>query len=68
MEQKSLTKLKTEIQFQAKNGIDFILSAGIVWLAISFIWTLEYTSYNRSIFTFIIGAILLLLALVYLRY
>lgn len=62
MEQKSLTKLKTEIQFQAKNGIDFILSAGIVWLAISFIWTLEYTSYNRSIFTFIIGAILLPLA------
>ena len=62
MEQKSLTKLKTEIQFQAKNGIDFILSAGILWMVISFIWTLDYTSYNRSIFTFMIGAILLPLA------
>jgi hypothetical protein len=37
MEQKSLTKLKTEIQFQAKNGIDFIISAGILWLAISYV-------------------------------
>jgi hypothetical protein len=62
MEQKSLTKLKTEIQFQAKNGIDFILSAGILWLAISYIWTLEYTSYNKSIFTFMIGTTLLPLA------
>jgi hypothetical protein len=62
MEQKSLTKLKTEIQFKAKNGIDFILSAGILWLAISYVWTLDYTSYNRSIFTFMIGAILLPLA------
>lgn len=62
MEQNSLTKLKTEIQFQAKNGIDFILSAGILWLVISYIWTLEYTSYNRSVLTFMIGAILLPLA------
>jgi hypothetical protein len=63
MEQNSLAKLKTEIQFQAKNGIDFILSAGILWLMITYIWTLEYTSYNRSIFTFMIGAILLPIAL-----
>ena len=62
MKQKGLTELKAEIQLQAKNGIDFILSAGILWLAISYIWTLEYTSYNRSIFTFMIGAILLPLA------
>jgi hypothetical protein len=63
MEQNSLAKLKTEIQFQAKNGIDFILSAGILWLMITYIWTLEYTSYNGSIFTFMIGAILLPIAL-----
>jgi hypothetical protein len=62
MEENCLTKLKTEIQLQAKNGIDFILSAGILWLAISYIWTLEYTSYNRSILTFMTGAILLPLA------
>ncbi len=62
MEQKSLAKLKKEIQFQAKNGIDFILSAGILWLAISYIWALDYTSYNRSILTFMIGGIMLPLA------
>ena len=62
MEQKSLKAMKTEIQFQAKNGIDFILSAGIVWLAITYLWTLEYSSYNLSILAFMIGAILLPLA------
>ena len=62
MEHQNIFYLKKEIQLQAKNGIDFILSAGIVWLAIYFIWTLEYTAYNKSIFTFIIGAILLPLA------
>lgn len=62
MENKSLYQLKTEIQSQAKNGIDFILSAAIIWLAISFIWTLDFTAYNKSVFTFMIGAILLPLA------
>ncbi|PKQ45516.1 DUF7010 family protein [Confluentibacter flavum] len=62
MEQPTFSKLKLEIQIQAKNGIDFILSAGIVWFAIYFIWTLDYTSYEKSILTFIVGAILLPLA------
>lgn len=62
MEQHSLSKLKLEIQLQAKNGIDFILSAGILWLIIYFLWTLDYTSYNKSILTFMVGAILLPLA------
>ena len=62
MEQHSLSKLKLEIQLQAKNGIDFILSAGIVWLIISFLWTLNYSSYNKSMLTFMVGAILLPLA------
>jgi hypothetical protein len=57
--EKNLKDLKIEIQLQAKNGIDFILAAGILWLAISYIWTFEYSSYNRSIFTFMVGAILL---------
>ena len=63
MEQHSLSKLKLEIQLQAKNGIDFILSGGILWLIIYFLWTLDYTSYNKSILTFMVGAILLPLAL-----
>lgn len=62
MEQRSFTDLKLEIQVQAKNGIDFILAAAILWLGISYIWTLEYTAYDKSILTFIVGAILLPLA------
>lgn len=60
--EKYLKDLKIEIQLQAKNGIDFIIAAGIVWLAISYIWALEYTTYSRSILTFMVGAILLPLA------
>ena len=58
----NLKKLKLGIQVQAKNGIDFIIAAGILWLLISYIWTIDQTSYNKSIFTFMIGAILLPLA------
>ncbi|MCB0632140.1 MAG: hypothetical protein R2824_20835 [Saprospiraceae bacterium] len=57
-----LQDLKTEIQLKAKNGIDFILAAGIVWMGIYIIWTLDYNAYTKSIFTFIFGAILLPLA------
>jgi hypothetical protein len=63
MEQRSLSSLKNEVQLESKKGIDFILSGGILWIAISYIWTFEYTSYNKSIFTFMIGALLLPLAL-----
>ncbi|MCR9015791.1 DUF7010 family protein [Aquiflexum gelatinilyticum] len=63
MEQKSLSELKFEIQLQTKKGIDFIISAGTLWLAISLVWTLDYSSYNKSILTFMVGAFLLPLAL-----
>jgi len=60
----SLEKLKREIQLQAKNGIDFIFAAAIVWFLIFLIW--KYTnniSYNKSVLTFIVGSILIPLAL-----
>lgn len=57
--EKNFKDLKIEIQLQAKNGIDFILAAGILWLAISYIWALENTAYNKSILTFMVGSILL---------
>lgn len=62
MEQNTLKSLKKEIQLKAKNGIDFILAAGLVWLLITIIWTLDYKAYDKSIFTFIVGALLLPLA------
>jgi hypothetical protein len=64
MEQKNLSNLKKEIQLKAKNGVDFILAASIVWIGISLIWKFTInTPYEKSVFTFIFGAILLPLAL-----
>ncbi|MFN2260553.1 MAG: hypothetical protein ABR595_00615 [Psychroflexus sp.] len=62
MKQNQFESLKLEIQLKAKNGIDFIFAASIIWFGIYLIWTLDYGSYQKSIFTFIIGAILLPLA------
>ena len=60
----SIKKLKLEIQLKAKNGIDFIFAASITWFGIFLIWKFtNNTSYEKSVFTFIIGAILLPLAL-----
>ncbi len=62
MEQKNFGALKTELQLKAKNGIDFIAAAGLVWFLIYIIWTLDHTAFNRAIFTFMVGAVLLPLA------
>lgn len=62
MGQNELERLKLEIQLNAKNGIDFIVSAAIVWFGIFIIWTLDYQAYEKSVFTFIFGALLLPLA------
>jgi len=56
-------KLRLEIRTKAKMGVDFILAAGIVWFGIFIIWRFtENTSYEKSIFTFISGALLMPLA------
>ena len=62
MDKQGFQELKEDIQLQAKNGVDFMVSAGILWLAISYIWTLDYAAYNKSILTFIIGAFMLPMA------
>jgi hypothetical protein len=62
IDQTSFDQLRVELSIKAKNGIDFIASASIVWLAISYIWTLDTTSYNKSILTFCVGAVMLPLA------
>lgn len=59
MEQHSFQVLKTELQQKAKSGIDFITAASMVWLLIYGIWTLDSPAFSKSIFTFMIGAILL---------
>lgn len=57
-----LDQLRLDLSIKAKNGIDFILAATIVWSCIAVIWTLDFSSYNKSVFTFMIGGLLLPLA------
>ncbi len=57
-----LRGMKLDISLRAKNGIDFIISAFLIWLLISTLWTLQFSAYDKSVYTFIIGGILLPLA------
>jgi hypothetical protein len=59
MDKKELDKLRTELSINAKNGLDFTLSASIIWLIICFIWTMSITSFSKSILTFYTGALML---------
>ena len=63
MENTDIEKLKLDLSLRAKNGLDFIISAAITWLFIAYIWTLSFSSYDKSIFTFMIGSLMLPLAL-----
>ena len=57
--QEGFDSLRTELSIKSKNGIDFIISASIVWLGIAFIWSLGFSAYDKSVFTFIIGSMML---------
>ncbi len=62
MDQAAFDRLRLELSVNAKNGVDFIVSATVVWLLIGYIWTLPYSAYNRSVLTFIAGSITIPLA------
>jgi len=58
--------LRLEIQVKAKNGVDFMFAASITWFGIFLIWRFtENTSYEKSIFTFVVGVILIPLAFLF---
>ncbi len=63
MTNSDLQALKDELSIKCKNGVDFISAATIIWLLIGGIWSLSYTSYDKSVLTFIIGGLLLPVAL-----
>ncbi len=63
MTKTQLDILRTDVSIKAKNGIDFILAAAIIWSLIAIIWTFPFSAYDRSIFTFMVGGMLLPLAL-----
>ncbi len=59
MTKTQLDALRADVGAKAKNGIDFILAATIIWCMIAVIWTLPFSAYDRSVFTFIAGSFLL---------
>lgn len=60
-----LNNLRIQLSIEAKNGIDFTISATIIWAVIAFIWQLEYSSYNKSVLVFIAGGPMLPLAFMF---
>ncbi|TXI70254.1 MAG: hypothetical protein E6Q41_01585 [Cyclobacteriaceae bacterium] len=63
--QSNFDLLRIELSVKAKNGLNFIAAASLVWLIISFVWTLNYSAYNKSVLTFCVGALMLPLALLF---
>jgi hypothetical protein len=61
----SLDYYKLELSVKAKNGINFIAAASIVWTLITIIWTLSFKAYDKSVLTFIVGGLMLPLAWVF---
>lgn len=68
MTNESLDELRVNLSVNSKNGLDFTLSAGIIWALIAWIWTLNFKSYDKSVFTFIIGALMLPLAFLFSKF
>jgi len=62
MDKTTLDKLKMELSLEAKNGIDFIISAALIWMVITFISTMSSPDYSKSVYVFMIGGALLPLA------
>jgi hypothetical protein len=60
-----LNNLRNQLSVEAKNGIDFTISATIIWMLISFIWQLDISAYNKSVFVFMAGGPLLPMAFMF---
>ena len=67
MTKEALDKLRVRLSIKFKNGINFTLAGGIIWLLIAYVWTLKFNSYDKSVITFMVGALLLPLALLFSR-
>jgi len=65
MNKNQFDKLRLDLSVKAKNGLDFTLAAALIWILISVVWTMHINSYNKSILTFIVGALLLPLAFLF---
>jgi hypothetical protein len=59
--------LRIELSVKAKNGVNFILAAGILWSGIGLIWMLDEPAVRKSVMTFYSGIFMLPLAWVFSR-
>lgn len=65
MKTSSLDHYKLELSVKAKNGVNFIAAASVVWAIITFIWTLSFKTYDKCVLTFMAGGAMLPLAFVF---
>ena len=60
--EKELDALRVELSVKAKNGLDFVLAASVVWAASMLVWALPGTPVQKGFLTFFIGGLTLPLA------
>ncbi|WP_020601454.1 DUF7010 family protein [Spirosoma spitsbergense] len=60
-----LDLLRLDLTVKAKNGLNFIVAAILIWLLITYIWTLPYSTGSRGLLTFYAGGLMLPLAWVF---
>ena len=65
MPHQQLGAWRLELAVTAKNGLNFILAASLIWVAIAGVWTLPYPPARLSFFTFFVGPLMLPLAWVF---
>ena len=63
-----LDRLRLDLTIKAKNGLNFILAATVVWLLITYVWTLPYSIASKAILTFYVGGIMLPLAWMFSKF
>lgn len=60
--EQQLDTWRLELAVTAKNGLNFILAASLIWVAIALVWTLPYPPARLSFITFFVGPAMLPLA------
>ncbi|PPK87386.1 hypothetical protein CLV84_0326 [Neolewinella xylanilytica] len=59
----TLAAYREDLIVRTKTGIEFMLAATLVWFGIALIWLTPYAAYDKSVLTFMVGAVMLPLAL-----
>lgn len=67
LSEKEFIALKLELSVRAKNGLDFIIAAGIIWTMIAGIWALPNSPGRHSFLTLFTGGLMLPLAWLFSR-